>query len=636
MTVDLAGLNDNQLTAVTWPTGPLMVVAGPGSGKTRVLTYRIARLIDESPTERFPVLGITFTNKAAAEMKARIDALLRAGRDRATLTTFHAFAAEILRQHGSHIGLRPDFAILSQPADSASVLADAIKASLGTGHASAQAVEQFMPVIVRMLGECVAPDGAGAWLEGYSNQSEAEIVFREYRALSVATGQLAFDLLLALAVELLEAKPLIAEQVRRIYTNVCVDEFQDTNAAQYRFLTQLIAPAAPNLFVVADDDQLIFEWNGASAVRLQDLQKRYSMPVIQLPENFRCPPRVIELANNLIRHNPDRSSARQPLTAHKEASAAPAVIVKQFSDFDEERTWLAEELGKIPVTERPRCVILARRRKLLEDIVDALVAGGVPAYLAIRKNEFVSAPYRFIHEILRLSNARQSMEHLRRLCRAFYQLEGVRIDAQDVAARAALASEDLMRTWLAEALGRSALDPATRQMLEVGRTSLLERMEYWPFVTTARAWCDTVHMRPQAPDETAFDEYGDEVQIWDFLVKEISVHFALEELSLHQFLQELDLRAKEPPAPANAVPCLTIHGAKGTEFRRVFVAGLVEDELPGYAARKKGDYSREMQEERRSCFVAITRTEETLTLTYSGRYYGWAKQPSRFLTEMQV
>ena len=125
------------------------------------------------------------------------------------------------------------------------------------------------------------------------------------------------------------------------------------------------------------------------------------------------------------------------------------------------------------------------------------------------------------------------------------------------------------------------------------------------------------------------------MRIWDS-VKEISVHFALEELSLHQFLQELDLRAKEPPPPANAVPCLTIHGAKGTEFRRVFVTGLVEDELPSWAARKKGDRSREMQEERRNCFVAITRTEELLTLTYSDRYYGWAKQPSRFLAEMRA
>ena len=131
-----------------------------------------------------------------------------------------------------------------------------------------------------------------------------------------------------------------------------------------------------------------------------------------------------------------------------------------------------------------------------------------------------------------------------------------------------------------------------------------------------------------------FDEFEDEREIWDALKSEIANHYSLSELSLHNFLQELDLRSKEKPAPKGAVRCLTIAASKGMEFKHVFLIGLVEDELPGYYAKKKGDHSDDMREERRNCFVAITRAEETLTLTYAERYYGYQKQPSRFLKEM--
>lgn len=123
----MSGMNENQLNAVSWNDGPLLVLAGPGSGKTRVLTYRIARILDESPGERFKILGITFTNKAAAEMRTRLDVLLKTGKERALLTTFHSFAAEILRQHGHHIGLRPDFTILVEQADREAVVGEALQ-----------------------------------------------------------------------------------------------------------------------------------------------------------------------------------------------------------------------------------------------------------------------------------------------------------------------------------------------------------------------------------------------------------------------------------------------------------------------------------------------------------------------------
>ena len=634
MKIDLSTLNDSQREAVNWQDGPLLVIAGPGSGKTRVLTYRVARIIQQSPEARFRVLGVTFTNKAASEMRNRIDALLSEGRDRATLTTFHSFAAEILRQHGSHVGLKPDFGILSEPADREAVLTDAIKAVSREEDDFEPKAAQLLPAINRMQDECVLPDEALKWLGVQPHAQKVAAIYAEYRACLIQANLMDFGSLLAIAVDLLEKKPAIAKQIRRVYSYVCVDECQDTNSAQYRLLIQLVRETNPNLFVVADDDQLIYQWNGASPKRLQELRKRFGMQVIQLPENYRCPPEVIELANNLIRHNADRSADKKPLSAHKTGDGTKRVTVMRCDDFDSEIAWLATHLGNVPADERPKCVILARRKKLLESVVATLEKESIPAHIAIRKNEFQSVPYRWLHAMLRLANAPQDREQLRRASKAFYQMEGVTVESEDVVARSSVDQGGLLRAWFNIAEVQSGLEPTTKVMLTTARKTLLDRLDYWTFVNTAHDWFAAVESQPASAAEFAFDEFEDEREIWDALKSEIANHYSLSELSLHNFLQELDLRSKEKPAPKGAVRCLTIAASKGMEFKHVFLIGLVEDELPGYYAKKKGDHSDDMREERRNCFVAITRAEETLTLTYAERYYGYQKQPSRFLKEM--
>jgi DNA helicase-2/ATP-dependent DNA helicase PcrA len=358
------------------------------------------------------------------------------------------------------------------------------------------------------------------------------------------------------------------------------------------------------------------------------------MRVIQLPENYRCPPEVIELANNLIRHNSDRAAGKEPLTAHKTGGGRGHVTVKQCDDFESEKLWLAERLGEFAANERSHCVILARRKKLLEDTVAALESKSIPAYLAIRKNEFESAPYRWVHAALRLANAPQDREQLRRLARAFFQLEGVSIEVENVVARAAVDQAGFLRAWFDIAKSRRGVEPATQAMLAAAIALLLDRLDYWAFVNVTHEWLTEVRHRSVSATESAFDEFDDEKEIWDALKSEIAAHYTLTDLSLHNFLQELDLRAKEKPAQKDAVRCLTIAASKGMEFQHVFLIGMVEDELPGYYSKKKGDASDEMQEERRNCFVAITRAEESLTLTYADSYFGYPKQPSRFLGEM--
>ena len=274
-----------------WNEGPLLVLAGPGSGKTRVLTLRIARLLSESKGKRFRILGLTFTNKAAAEMRTRVEKLVGDQTDRALLTTFHSFSADVLRQHGNHIGLKPDFTILTQDADREGVLADAITALSTRGEDFSSEDVKLLPAIDRLLAECVSPEDAASFFRDPAIGERVAQLYPEYRRQLIIGNRLDFASLLLEVHALLTSRPAVVKQIRTVYPHICVDEFQDTNLAQYRILRSLVGKSAKNLFVVADDDQIIYQWNGASPERLRELQRDFGMQVLQLPANYRCPPR---------------------------------------------------------------------------------------------------------------------------------------------------------------------------------------------------------------------------------------------------------------------------------------------------------------------------------------------------------
>lgn len=633
MSMDLTTLNEKQLEAVQWNDGPLLVLAGPGSGKTRVLTYRIARLLDESSGERFRILGVTFTNKAAGEMRTRLETLLKSGKERALLTTFHSFAAEILRQHGHHIGLRPDFTILVEQTDRETVAAEAMKSLSADVADTIPGAANALPIIDKMLAECANSKELAAQLSEHRHKEFLTQLFNAYRSQLIKGNHLDFASLIGMAVQLLEERPAIAKQFQRVYRFVCVDEFQDTNETQFRLLCALVPADKPNLFVVADDDQLIYQWNGANPKRLQELLERFSMGTVQLPENYRCPPAVIELANNLIVHNLDRSVGKERLKAHKVTTTDSHLRVFRFKDFSQEVAWVVSELKQTSPDERNHCVVLGRSKKLLDAVIAECGQQAVPAYIAVRKSQFISAPVSWLHAALRLANARQDREQLRKLCKSFFSLEGSNLRVEDVIASASFHSGDYLRSWLEAAVAQETVSSPTKAFLEQTKGTLLERVDHWAFIEAAFKWFESLQNHPSAVD-TAFNEYEEEKQVWRLLQLEIIQQYGRDEVSLHSLLQEFDLRSKEAPPPKDAVRCLTIHSSKGLEFKRVYLIGLVEDQLPSWAATKKGDDSFEMREERRNCFVAITRAEDALTLTYSDRYFGYAKSPSRFLLEM--
>lgn len=618
--LNLDKMNASQREAAEWQEGPLLVLAGPGSGKTYVLTMRVARIISGAPASRFKVLGLTFTTKAADEMGARVSELLGPDARRAHLTTFHSFAAKVLRQHGSHLGLRPDFKILSQDADRLDVLNEAIRVSANDRLPSNVNGKSVTPIVDRLLREGHQGDDAPLPFSG-SSLPWVRPLYNSYLKLLAEENYLDFGALLVYCLRLFQKRPKLAHHYRTVYPFVCVDEYQDTNAVQDKLLRCIYPNPDANLFVVADDDQTIYQWNGANPKRLLELQTDYRMKVVQLPECYRCPASVVHLANNLIQRNQDRTANKKPILSVDECCDHKKVAIHQLDSAEEEMAWVAQDIAKrqLPPSQ---CIVLARRRKLLEEVARALKEANLSPYLVERKQEFKSPLLRFIHAALRLGNKPSDAEQLFALCAAFHDLTGQDVVPEDVEAEGCLCGGDSLLGAFVEVALMNSTD-STKELLCILRELLVERLRYREFVAAAFNW------RGKTPTELKDED--DERRVW--MEVERSVRGVLgSDPSLAQFLQECDLRQKTSTPKPNDIQCLTIHLAKGKEFQHVYLVGLVEDELPSYHAVKNGGSA--IEEERRNCFVAITRVQASLTMTYADNYFGYRKRPSRFLKEM--
>ena len=622
MTIQLDTLNENQKAAVCWQEGPLLVLAGPGSGKTKVLTMRAARLLQENPD--VSVLALTFTTKAADEMRERLDQLMGGRADRAHLCTFHSFAGDILRQHGSHLGFRPDFSLLTLDEDRIALLEKAINNLPDSSSSVPSDRRNLLNLVDRLFAESY--DGGPSAPALGITPDWLPILFQTYCDALRDSNRLDYGALLYFARRLLESRPAIAKVLRLGWTHICVDEFQDTNRAQYDLLRLLVGGGKPNLFVVGDDDQILYQWNGASPERLQALKTDYSMEVIQLPRNYRCPSVIITLANNLIRHNQTRMSGKQALISHRDSEdveVTDRVFAKVFPDEAQEAKAIPQIIKQRGLTPSD-CVILARSVKLLKGVADALSAAGFIPYVAQRKNEFESAPIRWMLAMLRLANARHDREFVRRACVEWNALTDMGLEVNDVDAASALVGGDFLRAWLEAALAKNSAE-VFKTLAEYVQKSLAERLDFLPLLDwfLKLSWQD---------DRLAEEEKA----TWNDLHGALLREQGAENLTLNLYLQEMDMKSKAPARPVGAIPCLTVHGAKGQEFQHVFLIGMAEEVFPSYQAVKKGDLSREMEEERRNCFVAITRVQQSLTVTYAEKYNGYQKRPSRFLHQMGV
>ena len=265
--ITFENLNRNQRRAADWNDGPVLILAGPGSGKTAVLTLRVARLLEED--ESAAVLGLTFTNKAAAEMREGVDQVPGEYGDRARLCTFHKFAADIVGQHGSHLGIRPDFQLFTRDEDRVVFLEEVLRERFGGGLEMPSDRHNLLQLIDRLFSESY--DGTGPSSSLASTPEWLPPLFNRYRDALVDANRLDFGSLLHFAIRLLREKPAVARVVRLSWTHICVDAFQDTNRAQYDLLRLLAPDRRHNLFVVADGDPVAYQWNGAGPQRFRDL-----------------------------------------------------------------------------------------------------------------------------------------------------------------------------------------------------------------------------------------------------------------------------------------------------------------------------------------------------------------------------
>ncbi len=626
-----------QQEAAKWDKGPLLVLAGPGSGKTRVLTCRIARILDSSRDMNFRILGLTFTNKAADEMRSRLTNFVPGQEGRLSLGTFHSFCADVLRQHGTHLNINPNFSIYSQENDLQAVLDKAVEEAKKRSDLVSNLDKKTLPVIQRLKSLLVLPENCH---EAFAREELGErmaIVYPAYEAELAKKNSLDFNSLIFWAYQLFTKFPAFAKRYRTVYPYICIDEFQDTNHAQYSLIRALTGDQYENLFIVADDDQIIYQWNGASHKRLEEFVNDYSPKIIQLPMNYRCPLEVVELANNLIRHNFLRAASKKPLEAFRTSQGEGIVrLLKPFSDLETEALGIAKDIKKYHSNHLGSVVVLARGRKLLDVVERALRNFGLPAVISQRKDEFESTPFVWLHSILRLANDRQNYRSLEAICGTFYQLTQIEVDPEDVLAQAQATDLGYLQHWI-KLVREKITDASLREVVAQISHCLGEGRDFRTFSKFALNWFNKLIQDEQQigidPTTEVFTRYEEERIVWENLTREITLSLG-DEITLEAFLQELQMHSKEPMPKPNTVILMTIHGAKGKEFEHVYLIGLVEDELPSFQSKRKGDRSPEMEEERRNCFVAITRTIKTLTLSYAERYRGWPKKPSRFLFEM--
>lgn len=630
-------LSPIQKEAAEWDESPLLALAGPGSGKTRVLTCRIARILDYSRDKNFRILGLTFTNKAADEMRNRVTSFVPGQEGRLFLGTFHSFCADVLRQHGTHLSINPNFQIYSQDIDLQAVLNDAVKEAKKISDVASDLDKKTLPVIQRMKSLLVLPEHCREVFRDTAFGERMAIVYPAYEAELAKRNALDFNSLILKTYQLFTKFPAFAKRYRTVYPYICIDEFQDTNHAQYSLIGALTGNQHRNLFIVADDDQIIYQWNGASHKRIAELMKDYSPTVIQLPMNYRCPPEIVELANNLIRHNFLRTAGKKPLKAFHPGPGENTVhLLPIFPDFDAETTGIARDIRRLHSGHLGSVVVLGRNRKLLEGAELALQNEGLPAVIAQRKHEFESTPFVWLHSILRLANDRQNRSYLEAVCGAFAQLVEVQVDFEDVVEQAQGSNLGYLQHWV-KLVRQKTPNASAKEVIDQALRYLGEGRDFRTFSKFALDWFSKLTQAQQQsnndPTTEVFTRYEEERSVWEELMREITDSLR-DEITLEAFLQELQMHSKEPHPKPNTVVLMTIHGAKGKEFDHVYLIGLVEDELPSFQSKKKGDDSPEMEEERRNCFVAITRTIKTLTLSYAETYRNWQKEPSRFLFEM--
>ena len=625
---------ESQKMAIEWNDGPVIVLAGPGSGKTAVLTERIKRILLNSQDQSFRVLALTFTNKAAAEMSERILDGNQENDHRLFIGTFHSFCSEVLRNHGTYVGINSNFEIYSSDDDINDIISDLqSKYNEENGDTIPDNINVGKAIKYFEKHLCISDGDLDVVMPKTAYAREYKWFYHKYIEYMLANNVLDFDMLILMTFRLFKENPGIAKIYARTYKYINIDEFQDTNYGQYMLIKCMCGTKNNNLFIVADDDQVIYGWNGASHKRITEFREDYNAELIQLNQNFRCPKEVILAANKLIAHNSSRTVSKKPLESMKVLPEENHVFMNSFDDYTEEMSFVAGLTKKIH-EENPDdsiCVI-ARNNRLLETAFEEAEKVGVECEKSKRKTDFETPYVLLLYLLLKLANHRNDIKVLKQIIAIFEQALLISINLEEVLTNAELSNQDYMSALSEEIKGKLGDDNFEKSF----ELELSEGKNFISFIQKAFDWSENRidQIEDESHKEQAKQEFLIEKKIWTDFERHLSYNYDLDEITVATYMQEFSMISKESEPAKDAVQFLTIHASKGKEFDHVILIGMVNDELPSFQSMKKGIDSVEMEEERRNCFVAITRTQKKLYLTYSAKYYGWRKNPSLFLNEM--
>jgi DNA helicase II / ATP-dependent DNA helicase PcrA len=621
-------MSPTQRQAAEWGEGAALVLAGPGVGKTTVLTTRVARILDASRNRNFRILALTFTTKAGDEMRRRVESLVPGLVDRTVIGTFHAFCAQILRQHGSHLGVKPDFGVYDQDDDREELLRDALRAAAEKGNSVSTEDTRWLKVIDQLRSNLVGPAKTATRFRDSATGERAARVYAIYETALREQNVMDFNGMILDTCRLAYEIPAVAARIRQSYPYWLIDEFQDTSPAQYRLVRFLAGDEFRNIFAVADDDQIIYQWAGASYRQIAAFREHFSPELMQLVENRRCPPEIVRAANNLVRHNADRTPGKAPLVSTR-ADGQCKIALRVFSSDENETKGIAKEIASCGPDAWGATALLGRTRAILQPSLEALRAEGVKAAIVTRRDRFISPQFVWLQACLDQSLRPTDRQVFKMMVNAANRIAGTELDSALVLAEAEAAGASFLEYWAREARG---LENVTVEQLAEFALKLVQSRASWKtIVGEALKWL------PDTADrgEGVVSDADEDKAAWETATRAIRAEEG-GDIDLSELLQGLALRPKEPPADPKAVGLLTIHAAKGLEFDHVWLMGLAESILPSWQSLKPNARPAEVEEERRNCFVAITRTKRTLTLSYANKYRGWSKQPSRFIAEMGI
>lgn len=613
-------LNEQQKEAVLHTEGPLLILAGAGSGKTRVLTHRIAYLIEEKGINPWNILAITFTNKAAGEMRERVDNLVGFGSESIWVSTFHSMCVRILRRHIDLLGFDTNFTIYDTD-DQKTLMKDICK--LLQIDTKLFRERSLLAAISQAKNELVTPEEFRIQAQGDFSRQKIASVYEEYEKQMRANNALDFDDLLVKAVQLFQTQADVLDYYQERFRYIMVDEYQDTNTVQFE-LVRLLSAKYRNLCVVGDDDQSIYKFRGANIRNILDFEQVFpDAKVIKLEQNYRSTSNILNAANAVIRHN----HGRKDKTLWTDNGEGDKINVRQFDTAFDEAEYIVGDIrervesGKAAYNDH---AILYRTNAQSRMFEEKFVTANIPYKIVGGINFYARREIKDLLAYLKtIDNGRDDLA-VRRIINV--PKRGIGLTSinrvQEYASGREIGFYEALRAVdLIPNIGRGA------SKLE----SFVALIEH--FKTDAKELTISELMQ-EILEETGYieslkeegsEEAESRIENIDELISKITAYEETcedrdEPATLNGFLEEVALVADIDSLDESNdyVVLMTLHSAKGLEFPHVYLAGMEDGIFPSYMTITAGD-PEEVEEERRLCYVGITRAEEELTLTCARR-----------------